>query len=230
MSKTSLQLIAAFQKKGLLTKEAASDLLACRDIIIKEAMKKQAISLFKGLREAPAPTKKALSFIEKLKIGGRTPARMGKKGPEELPGWSDVAANLGKMMALAGLTAGASAGIGGLIRHGKDRKLRGEIDRSYNQMFNVHPGLQDLKSEGKGEEIRRNFGVLARYAPSLAADPTIAGSWVNSKLQLGGHIDPTDIKNLAETQRRIDETREDHGIMRSMPMQAHQLATKAMMV
>jgi hypothetical protein len=230
MAKSSLQLIAECQKRGLLSKEAAASLLEQRERLIKEAMKKQAGLFFKSLRAAPSPDKAkvAKGFWEKLKIGGRTPARMGKEGPEAVAGWSDVAANLGKMMALAGLTAGATAGIGGLMRHSKDKKLKSEIDSSYGKMFDEHPRLKEIEENDPGR-VRRHFGVLARYAPSLAADPTVAGSWVASTAQLG-QINTGDIKNLAETQRRIDEAREDHGVMRMAPMKAGEFAAKAMMV
>ena len=229
MPKTSMQLIAECQRRGLLDKTAAADLLRQREHLIKQAMKKHAGSFFRALRKAPPPRgaqQVGKGFWAKLKVGGKTPGRMGKDGPQEVAGWSDVAANLGKMMALAGLTAGATAGIGGLMRHSRDRKLKVEIDRSYKQMFKEHPQLKELEDEDPGR-VRRHFGVLARYAPSLAADPTVAGSWVASTAQLG-QVGAGDIKNLAETQSRIDDAREDRGSMKMAPLKAGELAAKMM--
>jgi hypothetical protein len=233
MPKSSLQLIAECQQRGLLSKQAAAQVLEQREQLIKQAMAKYANRLFKALRSfrSPPPDKSAKAgkgLLEKFRFGGRTPAKMKDGVAEPVAGWSDVAANLGKMMALAGLTAGATAGIGGIMRHSKDKKLKAEIDTSYKNMFKEHPQLKDIQENDPGR-VRRHFGVLARYAPSLAADPTVAGSWVAATAQLG-QINTGDIKNLAETQRRIDETREDHGVMKMAPMKAGEFAAKAMMI
>jgi hypothetical protein len=242
MPKSSLQLIAACQQQGLISKEASADLLRQRDQLIKQAMKKHAGNFFKSLkalggkaskggRELPTAAPKGNSFLAKFRHAGRTPAKtiddMGKAVPAGRPEWSDVAANLGKMMALAGMTAGATAGIGGLLRNSKDKKLKREIDISYKQMFKEHPRLKDLEEDDPGR-VRRHFGVLARYAPSLAADPTVAGSWVSATAQLG-QVGASDIKNLAETQARIDESREDRGSMKMAPLKMSELAAKSMM-
>lgn len=241
MPKSSLQLIAACQQQGLLSKEAAADLLRQRDQLIKQAMKKHAGNLFKSLRalkgvsskgkeSLTAASPKGNSFLAKFRHASRTPPKLddlGKPITGGETGWSDVAANLGKMMALAGMTAGATAGIGGLLRNSKDKKLKAEIDVSYKQMFREHPRLKDLEEDDPGR-VRRHFGVLARYAPSLAADPTVAGSWVSATAQLG-QVGASDIKNLAETQARIDESREDRGPMKMAPLKMGEMAAKSMM-
>jgi hypothetical protein len=239
MPKSSLQLIAACQRQGLISKEASADLLRQRDQIIKQAMKKHAGNFFKSLkalggaagkggRELPTAAPKGNSFLAKFRHAGKTPLRESAEGvAQSPPGWGDVAANLGKMMALAGMTAGATAGIGGLLRNSKDKKLKREIDVSYKQMFKEHPRLKDLEEDDPGR-VRRHFGVLARYAPSLAADPTVAGSWVSATAQLG-QVGASDIKNLAETQARIDDSRESRGPMAMAPLKAGEFAAKAMM-
>jgi len=227
MSKSSLQLIAECQRRGLITKEAAADLLRSREQIIKQAMRKQAGGLFDVLRKAKPVVAPKMGLMDKLKVGGMTGGKAGRDGAAASTAqWNDVAANLGKMMALAGLTAGASAGIGGIMRHSKDKKLRKEIDSSYGKMFDEHPGLKDIEEEDPGR-VRRHFGVLARYAPSLAADPTVAGTWVQSTAQVG-QINHGDIKNLAETQSRIDDAREERGGIRLSPLGVADIARSAM--
>jgi len=213
-----------------MSKEAAAEVLQQRERLIKKEMGKYASRLFQSMRGLPRkePSGGLGGFFEKLKVGGRTPPPPIKGDPPETAGWSDVAANLGKMMALAGMTAGATAGIGGLMRHSRDKKLKTEIDMSYKQMFKEHPVLKELEEDDPGR-VRRHFGVLARYAPSLAADPTVAGTWVTSTAQLG-QIQPADIKNLAETQSRIDEAREDRGPMKMAPLKAGEFAAKALMM
>jgi hypothetical protein len=221
MAKSSLHLIAECQQRGLISKEAAAKILSDREQLLKQAMRGAAKRLFGAMRGGKHPAHEAAEALpavgkrmrDKMSIGGLT--GVGGKS-ESRAQWSDVAANLGKMMALAGLTAGATAGIGGVIRHSKDKKLRGEIDKSYNKMFVEHPGLKDIEEHDPGR-VRRHFGVLARYAPSLAADPTVAGTWVQATSQVG-QINTGDIKNLAETQSRIDDAREDRGKISIAPM------------
>ena len=254
MTKSSLQLISECQGRGLLSKEASTELLQKREQIIKLAMRSAAKKLFGSIRKAGPPPEKAKggilaritgsagmrqagpasappvkqSFKDKLMVGGLTGGGPGRDGaPAHSAGWGDVAANLGKMMALAGMTAGATAGIGGLMRHSKDKKLRKDIDLSYKKMFIEHPGLKDVEEHDPGR-VRRHFGVLARYAPSLAADPTVAGTWVQATAQIG-QINTGDIKNLAETQSRIDDAREERGGVQLAPMKVTEFATRAML-
>lgn len=211
---TSLELLVECQRRGYLTKEAAAEVLEARERLIKKAMRSAVKSLFRrASKEAPP---KNPSFFQKLKSGGPT----AKPGGET--GWSDVTSNLAKMMALAGMTAGATAGVGGLVRHSKDRQLEKEIAASYKGMFKEYPKLNEMDRA----KVQRHFGVLSRYAPSMAADPTVAGSWVQSTTMMG-QVNTGDIKNLAETQRQIDEAH-DRGGMKSAPLKAGEFATKAM--
>ena len=232
MTRTSLQLIGSCCQRGLLSKEAATEVLETRDRLIKQAMAKHASRLFGILRKttAPATTNKAKkSIFDKFRgSGGLTPPKKGGKDatPDQAQ-WSDVASNLGKMMALAGLTAGATAGASGIMKSRKDKSLRKDIDASYKRMFIEHPDLKDVEEHDPGR-VRRHFGVLARYAPSLAADPTVAGTWVQATSKMG-QINTSDIKNLAETQNRIDDAQEDRGRIKLSPLQVGTFATKAMM-
>lgn len=233
MATSSLRLIAKCQQQGLLSKEAAAEVLEAREELIKEAMRKHAGNMFSALlrrsgRRAgpPLPPPPKTGILDKLKTGGRTPGSTRPDTPDT--GWSDVIANLGKMMAVAGLAAGATSGVGHAIRHSKDKKLKAEVQKSYHQMFKEHPGLRDVEEHEPGR-VRRHFGVLARYAPSLAADPVIAGQWVQATATTG-QINTGDVKNLAETQRRIDEAREGRGKISLAPLKVTDFATKAMMM
>ena len=214
---TSLELLAECQRRGYLSKEAAAEVLATRERMIKAARMRRAFDFIRGIRKAPEPVKKAPGFLEKMRRGGATAGDEAAKG-----GWSDVAANLAKMMALAGMTAGATAGVGSAMRHSRDKKLKKDIKSSYKEMFSEYPKLKEM-DRGR---VQRHFGVLARYAPSMAADPTVAGSWVQSTTQMG-QVNTGDIKNLAETQRRIDESKETGGL-NTAPLKAGEFATKAM--
>lgn len=244
MPPTSMQLIADAQERGLLSKEAAEQVGAQRDQLIRQAMRKLAAELVEMIttgslaKEAgigsiidrfrsagPAAAKaapKAEGFLAKLKHGGRTGSEAGGVG------WGDVVGNLGKMMALAGLTAGATAGVQSIGRHHRDSKLNDQIQTSYSQMFNEYPKLRDIEERSPGR-IQRHFGVLTQFAPSLAATPTVAGAFIQSSAQME-QIDVGAIKNLAETQSRIDEMNEKrHGIRGVTPLKAGEFAAKAML-
>jgi len=226
---TSAQLLLECTSRGLLSKEAAAQVEVVRQRLIKEALRKEAAGFFSRFTSGANKIQKALpkpqSVLEKLKIGGRTGLESAKDGPPA--GWSDVGLNLAKMMALAGMTAGATAGVQGIMRHSRDRKVEGDISSSYKQMFTEYPKLKELQESAPGR-LERHFGVLAKFAPSLAADPTVAGSWLQNSMQTQ-YIGPSDVKALAETQSRIDEMHEQrHGVRGVSGLKAGEFAVKAM--
>jgi hypothetical protein len=225
----SVQLLAECTSRGLLSKEAAEQVELVRVRLIKQALQKEAISFFRGLRSKADDIAKATptpkGILDKLRTGGRTGVEAVKDGSG--PGWSDVGLNLAKMMALAGMTAGATAGVQGIMRHSRDKKVEGDIHSSYSQMFNEYPKLKELQESAPGR-LERHFGVLAKFAPSLAADPTVAGSWLQNSMQTQ-YIGPSDVKALAETQSRIDEMHEQrHGTRGITGLKAGEFAAKAM--
>jgi hypothetical protein len=204
----SLELTRRLYQEGTITKEAALDLLRVREKLIKQALAAEARQLWANLtslmkeagwlgRGAAAAAKSGL--FDKLRRGGLTPGADAAK-------WSDVGANLLKMLGIAGLSASATAGAGALFRHRRDRALQTDIESSYQQMFDEYKELKALPPD-QLERVRTHFGVLARFAPSLAADPTVAGSFVKDTATMG-IIQPKTIQTLAETQRRIDEMHE----------------------
>lgn len=204
----SLELVRRLYQEGTLTKEAALDLVRARERLVKQALRAEATRLWANIaslsKEAgflgggPAAGGR-MGFFDRLRRGGLTPAKSSANPVE----WGDVGANLLKMVGIAGLSAGATAGVGALLRHRRDKALQGDIERSYEQMFNEFDKLKSLPPE----VVKTHFGVLARFAPSLAADPTVAGSFVQDTATMG-IIQPRTIQTLAETQRRIDEMHE----------------------
>lgn len=236
MSTSSQQMLADACAKGLLSKTAADMVEAEREKLVKQAMRECALELVElvkiaGLgsiidrfRKAPAavakPIENAGGLLSKLRRGNATGGAGGAS-------WGDVTSNLGKMMALAGLSAGATAGIQGLMRHRRDKQVNNDIQSSYQQMFDEYPRLKQMEEEHPGR-VARHFGVLSQFAPSLAAVPTVAGAFVQSHTQMN-MIDSATIKNLAETQTRIDEMHEHrHGTRGISPINVGTLATKAM--
>lgn len=226
---SSLRLTIECHQRGLLSKEAAEAVLEKREDLIKGAMRKQAAALIDSIQRLEDHTKEAgfLSgrgqgggFLSKFKSGGKSPGG----------GWSDVLSNLTKMTALAGLAAGATTGAGALIQHSRDRRLRGRIQESYKQMFEEEPDLKEhLDDPDRRRTLTRDFGILSEVAPSLAAIPSVAGLWLRSK-QTQPRIEPSEIGNLADIQRKIDEMHETHrgAGPKLAPLAVHGLVTGAM--
>ena len=200
----SLKLAARCHQHGLLSKEAFADVLRVREQLIKEAISRQAATRFFGRgREGAA------DFMAKLKkgLGFGGMAKATAKGKIEPLSWPEVTGNLVRLLAGGaviggGLTAG-SAAVSSLTKHRKDKSLQADIEKAYPKMLQEYPKLQEM-DRGK---VSRHFGVLARYAPSLAADPMVAGSWVQSTTQMG-YIDTDAIKRLSDTQSAIDKASE----------------------
>lgn len=227
---TSAEMLTHCETNGLLSKEAAANVAAARERLIKTALAKEAAGLFARLRGGfgqAAPVAAAPKrLLDKLRTGGRTGLEAAQ-GAAAQPGWSDVGLNLAKMLALAGMTAGATAGIQGIMRHSRDKRVEGDIQSSYKAMFEVAPELKDIQEAHPGR-VERHFGVLAKFAPSLAADPTVASAWIRSTGGTG-YLGPAEVKGLAETQARIDEMNEQrYGVRGVSPIRAGEFATKAM--
>lgn len=197
----SLQLAVECHKKGLLTKEALDEVLLARERLIREAMQKEAGTLFSAVRGMKPKANGFLSGVMRgLKNEKRYVAKPGKEMMEAPKEWPEVIGSLGRLAAAASLATGLVAGGSKIMRHREEKGLQKDIENSYRDMFKEYPKLEDLDRH----KVQRHFGVLARYAPSLAANPTVAGSWVQSTAQMG-YVEPASIKNLAETQAEIDQ-------------------------
>ncbi len=188
----SIELTRELYKKGYLSKKAAVRTLRERDKLVKEALFRESYAFFKeaGL----------MDFFRKFTVGGKTPIGKGTQ-----TGWSDVGGNLTKILALAGLTSASAAGISAVSQYRRDKKLKGEVAQSYAAMKKEYPRIKEMDQE----KVRNHFGVLARYAPSLAANPTVAGAFVTTHVQRN-LIDPAMIRTLAQTKETIDQVRDKH--------------------
>jgi hypothetical protein len=239
MALSSMELARRCREKGLLSKEAAEDVLRIRQRLFREAMAKTAAGLFGRLRQAAGEvagkaTAKGSSFIDDMKSQLGFAGMTGPKNPVHAPGsvamgpggeladisgtvikdlpkqpkkWGEYAGDLGKLLALGAGLQGAGMAVTGLMRHSRDKDVRKDIEKSYKEMFNETPTLSNLDPQ----KVTRHFDVLARYAPSLAADPTVAGAWVKGTVQMG-HIDATAVERLGATQALIDRHHEGRAL------------------
>jgi hypothetical protein len=208
MGLSSLELAARCHQRGLLSKEAMDDVLRVRNKLFKEAMAKEAAKLFPaGARVAGRAAKaaeKSGGFFDNLKRGFGFGNTTLPKSPAD---WGSAAGSIGRMLALGGALAAGTAGVHGIMRHSRDKQVRNEIENSYKQMFVETPGLENLEAD----KVRRNFGVLARYAPSIAAEPVVAGAWVKGTVQMG-FIDADVVNKLSATQSIIDRHHEGRAL------------------
>jgi hypothetical protein len=210
----SIKLAARCYNKGLISEDGFKDVLRVREHLIKQAIARSIASRWTGKARKAAKGSDGPGFISKLKeslLGGGS-ARIGKdKGGKDVVsqmGWEHVVGNLVRHLGVGAALTGGAAGTLGLISHHKDKKLKKRIEESYGKMVKEYPKLQEMDS-GK---VSRHFGVLARYAPSLAADPLVAGSWVQSTAQMG-YIDTDAIKRLSDTQTAIDRAHEGRSLI-----------------
>lgn len=135
--------------------------------------------------------------------------------------------------ALLGLGAAALFGAASsLAEEGADfartRKMNEMISNSWKETSNRLRTLSDSGSslagmiDYKDKEIQRKseeaFKVLRDIAPSLAANSTIATSFVNNVVQNEGVITPEVIKMLSETQKNINTSREYSSPFASSPL------------
>lgn len=135
--------------------------------------------------------------------------------------------------ALLGLGAAALFGAASsLAEEGADfartRKMNETISNSWKETSNRLRGLSEQESSLAGmvdyrdKEVQRKseeaFKVLRDIAPSLAANSTIATSFVNNVVQNEGVITPEVIKMLSETQKNINTSREYTSPFASSPL------------
>jgi hypothetical protein len=198
----SLQLIVECHKRGYLSKEAAEEVLVVRDRLVKEAFARQAkvlvLELMDGHFEKEA-VKIPSSILNTFRgVPGKAKSMLG--GIKD-PIWAAATSNLAKLMALGGGISAGGAGITAIQHSREDKAMRKKIEKAYPAMLKLHPDL----NEHDPQRVRRNFQVLATYAPSLAANPVVAGTWSVEHAQRG-RIAPQEIKALAETQTAIDRS------------------------
>lgn len=196
---SSLALIGKLQRRNLLSKEAAAKVLAQREELLNRAIEKQAGVTFDAIRRAAGAVKDAPgNFLAKFRQGGRT---------DPSGGWSDVTSNLGKMLALAGLTTAATTGTSALVNKIHESKLNKRIEKSYSSLLKDED-IQEREKVNPGHTAAA-FGILSRFAPSLAAEPLVAKPFIVAG---GGSItsdgvEHGQIDSLVRTQKMIDERR-----------------------
>lgn len=186
----SIEVTRYLYKKGYITKEAALRILKTRKDLVKEATEQMANEVF-GFK------KEAFSFP-----WGGAPERV--PDPVPVPKKLDFKGSLKSILPLLGLaglvslgTTGAKVGLGAV----SDARLKGDVGASYKRMFDEYPELSDEK-----ERATKFFNMMARFAPVLASDPIVAGTWVKSTMDQNV-VAPQNIAQLIQAQKEWENTR-----------------------
>lgn len=224
MSLTSAQLANQLHDQGLLSKEAKERVLAVRRKLYKKALEKHAAGVFDwildrgrslasnfsypGLKNPELPVHPAGATISRvdprsgaishIPIGGQ-PIEGARRPPMS---WTDMVGNLAKLTILGTGVGAAQSGVIKAIEQMSANKeqaiTKRELAESFDQMFEEQPALKTSDPE----RVQRHFDVLAKYAPSLAKDPTIASNWVKQTVDMR-FIDADSINRLASTEKLI---------------------------
>lgn len=187
----SIEITRYLFQKGYLSKEAALKVLKKRDSLIKQATVECANEYF---FEKTADQGWFSSLIGKDK-----PKVSTKVGPKVQFGGS--VKNLLPLLGLASLVALGTTATKVGLGLASDVKTKGQIDKSYKQMFKEFPDLQ----ENKGQATKY-FNMIARFAPVLATNPIIAGTWVKGTMNQNV-VDPQNIQRLMEAQGEWEKIR-----------------------
>jgi hypothetical protein len=205
----SVEITRYLYKKGYITKEAALRILKTRNDLVKEATQDLASEIFGFKKEAVGKW----PWSAKLPPVGAAPpaAPVG-------PSYGRAVRNILPLLGLAGLvaigTTGAKVGLGAL----SDIKLKKEVQESYSKMFAEYPELREAKPRAT-----KFFNMMARFAPVLASNPIVAGTWVKGTMDRN-LVDPHSIQQLIEAQKEWEHTRSLKspliGVTRELPESA----------
>lgn len=76
----------------------------------------------------------------------------------------------------AALPMAVGAGVGGgaaVVNQIRDTRAKAQ---SYKEMMELHPRLRSADQK----RVRRYFGTLSRFNPTMAHDPTVSGAWISN--------------------------------------------------
>ena len=202
----SVEVTRYLYQKGYISKEAALRILKTRKELIKEATEQATNEIFFekkaiwGVGRKPPPP---------IPVPPKEPATAGSKI------FNKSVKNILPLLGIAGLIAvgkaGAQVGLGAL----SDMKLKKQVDESYNQMFKEYPELKEEKPRAT-----KFFNMMARFAPVLASNPIVAGTWVKGTMDQN-LVGAPSIQQLLEAQKEWEHTRSMKspliGVTRELP-------------
>lgn len=209
----SLKLLDDFVGAGVITKEAAEEIASEREAMIESAAsdalhgEEKTASLVELMQQikgrvSPNPALRSVdpTYLHSLQEAYKEGIRQGaKKVPASAMSMGSPWRTAAALMALAIGARGAGAAVESFTDRARRKKLRQEVVLSRETMFDKNPELKENR-----ELANEAFDVLERYAPSMAASPTVAGTFVRQTLNQGGYesvpVEPVQVKSLIESE------------------------------
>jgi len=179
----SLELLRELYSSGTMSKEATVRVLQKRDAMIKTAMIELTGDFF--------------GFDKSASWWGgaaKTVASAPKEPVEKAVSMMRSAKNIAPLLGIAGLVAlGTTASRVGLNALGNVH-TRSSLKKSYGSMFKEFPELREDKGQAS-----KYFSMMSQYAPALAVNPIVAGTWVRQMMNMNV-VDPKNISDLIRAQ------------------------------
>ena len=141
--------------------------------------------------------------LEEVKDDMKALEKEANIGASEMPKEADSGRylkDIGRNTAIGAGTALGTLGLYGAYKGGKGLWDKVQSERSWKKLQQDHPELAD-------EDTREHFGVLKRYAPSLAKDPTVARGYLE-RAQKMNWTPHESVRELAETENAISRSQE----------------------
>lgn len=91
------------------------------------------------------------------------------------------------LQAAAALIPVAAMAAAGATSVGKKIMDARENAQTYKEMLRLHPRLQKQSPE----EVKRLYGTLRRFGPTIAKDPMVAGAWIQHAQEKEDLFDPS---------------------------------------
>ena len=124
-------------------------------------------------------------------------------------GATALGATTGKLLSAGTAAAGIEAGVRGAVSGGRALKAKFDKPKQYKAMLAAHPTLRTAPAS----QVQAYYNALNAVAPSIAAEPMLAGSFVRNVIAKGaegGPAVPLDTtKMLVDIQKNITSGRED---------------------
>ena len=115
----------------------------------------------------------------------------------------NTAEHLGTMAVPFALAGGATA-VGAFLKHRSNEKLKSQADQVFSDIMTTSQYAKDQPIVAA-----EAFDSLKTFAPTLAARPLVAKTFVEQIVKSDGHFHPDTVKMLADTQKTLTEV--SHG-------------------
>ena len=184
---------------GTITKEAAVRILTVQRKLIKEAYEDLTCKTFRfGKYAAWSPFGPSEADVKKII---EATMKAGKQVPTKSISFAGSAKNILPLLGIAGLAALGSTAARVGINAVSDMHTSAEIKNSYQGIFREFPDLKEEKVQAT-----KFFDMMAKFAPSLASNPIVAGTWVKQMLN-SNVVDPKNIHSLIQAQADFEDVR-----------------------